>query len=324
MLTIQQELLVSTLNNLNIGLMLLNSEYRIIFINEWMQRHLDIAHKISDGSCFNDAFPELFQGRIHEAIKMAIHHNLSSTLSQSLNKSPLPLFSSPLDRKKGIRMQQAIQIIPLQVGGTFPRSCLLQVNDVTLSVSREKLLRNQALLLREQSYFDALTGVANRRRFNEYAEDEFRRARRTSSPFSLLMIDIDHFKLYNDYYGHLEGDRCLQQVAITLARTIKRPADLLTRYGGEEFAAILPDTNREGTYIVAEGMLNEIRNLNIEHLRSPTASHITISVGAATTLPKRDESVADVIKIADRALYYAKGTGRNKITFATEEGTIFS
>lgn len=323
MLKIPQELLVSTLNTINLGMILLNSEYQVVFMNKWIFNHLEFPEKISEDIYLSEIFPEIIQGRIYDAIKMAINHNLSSTISQSLNKSPFPLFSSPLDRKKGLRMQQAIQIIPMQIEN-IPRHCLLQITDVTLSVSRERLLRNQALLLREQSYFDALTGVANRRRFNEYAEDEFRRARRTVSPFSLLMIDIDHFKLYNDHYGHLEGDRCLQQVATTLMRAIKRPADLLTRYGGEEFAVILPDTNREGSYTVAEGMLYEIRNLKIEHTKSPTSPYITISIGVATTVPKKDELVTDLIKIADRALYYAKGTGRNKVVFATEEGTIFS
>jgi len=323
MLKITQELLIGMLSTINIGIVLLDSECRVVLINDWVINHLETPEKITNGVCFYTVFPKMSQGRIHEAIKMAIHHNLSSTLSPSLNKSPLPLFSSPLDRKKGIRMQQAIQIIPIQLEDA-PRYCLLQITDVTLSIHREKLLRNQALLLREQSYFDALTGVANRRRFNEYAEDEFRRARRTVSPFSLLMIDVDHFKLYNDYYGHLEGDHCLKQVAMTLARTIKRPADLLTRYGGEEFAVILPDTNREGSYTVADGMLNEIRNLKIEHIKSLTSPYVTVSIGAATTVPKKNELVTDLIKIADRALYYAKGTGRNKIVFATEEGTIFS
>ncbi|CAK0761623.1 Diguanylate cyclase [Gammaproteobacteria bacterium] len=315
MLKTHLELFINTLNAINMGIILVNNEQQIIFLNAWMKQHAQFSQNV-EGSLLVDVFPEIKKGRIHEAIKSAINHNLASILSQTLNKSPFPLFSSPINRKNGLRMQQAIQVVPIHLADS-PRHCLIQINDVSLSVSREKLLRDQSLLLREQSYLDALTGIANRRRFNEYVEDEFRRAKRATSPFSLIMIDVDHFKLYNDYYGHLAGDQCLKQVAMTLIRVIKRPADLLARYGGEEFSAILPDTNYEGANKIAKDMLASIQSLHLEHVRSLTAPYITISIGGTTRTPEENQLVTDLIKVADQALYYAKQTGRNRAIFAT-------
>lgn len=165
------------------------------------------------------------------------------------------------------------------------------------------------------SSVDGLTGIANRRRFDETLHREWRRASRTGKPFSLLVIDVDHFKLFNDNYGHQVGDECLKAVARTLEQLLRRPPDLVARYGGEEFAAILPETELDGALAVAEGMRAGIEELGITHRFSATAGVVTISIGAATMTPERgdEHGFVGLLKAADDALYRAKKNGRNKV-----------
>ena len=163
------------------------------------------------------------------------------------------------------------------------------------------------------SYIDGLTGIANRRFFENRLGDEWGRAARDAKPLSLIMCDIDYFKLYNDHYGHLAGDVCLKKVAETLRDTLKRPGDLAARYGGEEFAIILPETNSEGASFVAERLRAEIEVLGIEHKKSEIGDHLTISLGVATTIPTVAVTSSKLLDLADKALYLAKKGGRNKV-----------
>lgn len=160
---------------------------------------------------------------------------------------------------------------------------------------------------------DGLTQIANRRYFDEYLDHEWQRSARETTPISLIMCDVDCFKLYNDTYGHQAGDACLQQVAQAISRIIKRPADLVARYGGEEFALILPSTNASGSFHVASAIHAEVQQLNILHTTSFVAKHITLSIGIASVVPRKDLSPATLIAIADQALYAAKAQGRNCI-----------
>jgi diguanylate cyclase (GGDEF)-like protein len=164
------------------------------------------------------------------------------------------------------------------------------------------------------SSFDGLTGIANRRTFDSTLLREWRRSARVASPLSLLVIDVDCFKQFNDAYGHQVGDECLKAVARSLSCGTRRPADLVARYGGEEFAAVLPDTDQEGATSVAESMRRSIEELAITHRHSSAAPVVTISVGIATTTPDRadDGGFASLLKCADQALYGAKRNGRNR------------
>ena len=167
-------------------------------------------------------------------------------------------------------------------------------------------------MLKDLSSIDGLTGIPNRRRFDEVLNDEWRRALREQHSISLVMIDIDCFKAYNDNYGHLAGDDSLRKVAKTLAETVQRPMDFVARYGGEEFTAILPRTNLEGVQHVAEKMRKNIESLNIPHEFSSVARYVTISVGACSLIPLTLMSPSHLIKNADNALYSAKYNGRNQ------------
>ena len=175
-------------------------------------------------------------------------------------------------------------------------------------------LKQQADLLESLSLLDALTHIPNRRRFDETLVTEWRRAVRDETPLTLIMIDIDHFKQYNDHYGHGAGDICLQTVAKELSRCLVRPCDLVARYGGEEFVVILPDTAGEAGLQVAERLRERIENLGLPHAYSATAPVITISLGLATQLKMPEYFLPKMLNdAADNALYLAKADGRNRV-----------
>ncbi len=162
------------------------------------------------------------------------------------------------------------------------------------------------------SMLDGLTGIPNRRCFDKCFDTEWKRSERTSTSLSLIMIDIDYFKNFNDCYGHQLGDECLKQVAKTLAHSVNRAADRVARYGGEEFVCILPGTDIQGAVRVGESMRRNIEALNVSHLTSAVSDHVTISAGTATIVPKREHSQFSLLEAADRCLYKAKDDGRNQ------------
>lgn len=162
------------------------------------------------------------------------------------------------------------------------------------------------------AYLDGLTGVANRRRFDEYASVEWRRARRHGRWMSVILIDVDEFKRFNDHYGHLQGDVCLKRVAGALRKIIHRPADLLARYGGEEFACVLPETPPDGARAIAEQMRQIVEQLHIPHSQASAASHVTISLGIASVVVDHETELDEALAAADSRLYEAKAAGRNR------------
>ena len=309
-------LLDSILGAVNLGAIVLDEQHRIVLWNHWMARHSARQADAVLGQDFFAVFPEMRHKRIDSAITQALRDNFQSLLSQTLHKAPFALYThgKPAGGNGGEeRMQQAIAITPINLPGS-PRHCLIQINDVTIAVGREKLLREQTMVLRSQTFSDGLTGIANRRHFDVAIEKEMRRAMRTSSPLSLLMIDIDHFKDYNDPYGHQQGDDCLIRVAAELAAMLQRPTDLLARYGGEEFAAILPDTDAAQALRMAEAIRQHAADLRIAHAKTGNdVRHITVSIGIATQQPQQPLAISALIGAADRALYLAKGAGRNRV-----------
>ncbi|MHA4867346.1 GGDEF domain-containing protein [Duganella sp. PWIR1] len=300
-------LLESVFCAVSLGAIVLDGARRIVLWNSWMVRHSGLDQDKVIGRDFFDICPDLRDGRVAAAIDYALHNNFKSLLSQTLNKAPFALYA------RGERIQQAVEVTPIAVADTA-RHCLIQITDVSIAVGREKLLREQALVLRSQTFSDGLTGIANRRHFDVAMEKEHRRAKRAGTPLSLLMIDIDHFKAYNDHYGHQKGDQCLIQVAAALAEMLKRPCDLMARYGGEEFAMILPETDAEQAGLMAESIRARAQELAIPHARSSDASNlVTVSIGIATKRADEQVEIEALIGGADRALYQAKRNGRNRI-----------
>jgi len=193
-----------------------------------------------------------------------------------------------------------------------PVGILQNVRDITDRKQSEKKLRDAYSAVEALAVTDSLTGLANRRRFDQVLVSEWRRGMRERSPLSLLMIDADKFKSYNDTYGHLRGDSCLKQIAEAALDAVCRPGDLIARFGGEEFAVLLPGTAAEGALHLAEEICAGLRKRNLPHKHSPVGI-VTVSIGCATLVPKLGQSSAHLVKQADEALYKAKKTGRDKV-----------
>jgi diguanylate cyclase (GGDEF)-like protein len=182
---------------------------------------------------------------------------------------------------------------------------------VLARVRTQIMLKQQADRLRGMASTDALTGVANRRGFDERLDIEWRRCQRHRMPLSLIMIDIDHFKLYNDTYGHQAGDNCLQHIASALRTVLRRASDMLSRYGGEEFVCLLPGTGLDGAVERADEIGRAVERLNIIHAHPTTGPVVTVSRGVSTTIPGNEIEIVDLLQVADAMLYQAKRTGRN-------------
>jgi diguanylate cyclase (GGDEF)-like protein len=165
-------------------------------------------------------------------------------------------------------------------------------------------------------HVDGLTGIANRRHFDAMLAREWRRGQRSGSPLSLLLLDVDHFKQYNDSLGHQAGDDCLRRVAASINGALRRPADLAARYGGEEFVVMLPDTPLDGAVAVAESLRGEVKQLGLPHERSSCDDVVTVSIGVAEPQICGAQTPADLVAAADRGLYEAKRQGRNRVQVA--------
>lgn len=183
-----------------------------------------------------------------------------------------------------------------------------------ISVSND--LENANDELQKLANADGLTGLANRRIIDEYLEKETARSIRSEQPIAVIMIDIDNFKLYNDTYGHLAGDSCLKKVSKVLKNSVRRPEDLVGRYGGEEFCVILPNTDMTGASFVAERIRSDVEGLNIPHAKSTVGSVVTLSVGISNRVHGSKSTATQLLSDADKALYKAKSAGKNQVAQA--------
>jgi diguanylate cyclase (GGDEF)-like protein/PAS domain S-box-containing protein len=189
---------------------------------------------------------------------------------------------------------------------------LIIVRDISERKVAEELLLQAHAAVERLAVVDALTGLANRRRFDESLAAEWHRAMRDRAPLSLLLLDADHFKLYNDSYGHVRGDNCLREIAESAQQVVSRPGDLVARYGGEEFAVLLPGTANEGAMKVAGDICDELRERNLPH-RANAPGIVTICIGCATIVPELGQQAQILIEAADLALYNAKRGGRDRV-----------
>ena len=183
-----------------------------------------------------------------------------------------------------------------------------------LEAANEELQRSRTM-----ATTDSLTKVANRRGFEEYLDIEWPRMTRSQQPLSIILIDVDCFKSYNDTKGHIKGDDCLKKVAGVIKDVVQRPADLVARYGGEEFAVILSNTDIVGATHIAEKICSAVRNLAIPHESSQVSSYVTVSAGLATVIPVSNFNFQEIIEAADKALYQAKAAGRDRVCSHQEQ-----
>lgn len=220
-------------------------------------------------------------------------------------KLPVFYFEYPCHSPKEQRWFM-MRILPLEWDG--PKRFLVTHQNITERKLTEFRVEELAIL-------DGLTGIANRRRFDEFLESEWRRARRYGHPVSLALIDIDYFKPYNDLYGHMAGDECLRRISDILKGFSRRPEDLVARYGGEEFAAVYGNMSADAANQLAESIRQKIEQQNIPHGCGTASGCVTASVGVATFYPDREQVMkpSDLITAADKALYRAKESGRNRV-----------
>ena len=199
------------------------------------------------------------------------------------------------------------------------RSVLRLKQEIDRRKVRERELEKMTNRLQQLSNQDGLTGVPNRRYFEETFSSEWRRCVRDSKALAFLMIDIDFFKAFNDTYGHLEGDKCLKIVAKAISSCLRRPGDCMARYGGEEFAVLLPNTEMEGAMKIAQDIHCEVEKMGVVHSASTVSQQVTVSIGVHSMYPTSEQEPSKLIELADCALYTAKRSGRNRIECTCED-----
>ena len=335
------------LDHIPIGVFILDGGYKIVCWNRQMMEWTGTPPADVVGEDIRVLYPHLNSPMYRLRIEEVIEGGLPTIFSAQLHKGAV----IPMNDEAGQPRAQHVTVRPIPAPGGG-RWALFAVQDVTDLVGRirdvramhtralkeieerkkaESALRVEkekaeklAERLRYLSHRDGLTGVANRRYFDETLEREWRRSQREDDPISMILFDLDSFKAYNDNYGHLEGDECLRKVGAAAGGQLMRPTDFLARYGGEEFAVVLPGSDEEGAVTVAERLRAAVQELAIPHFFSLTGLDVaTISVGVATARPKADDGSqpGSLIGAADAALYEAKRQGRNRVVAAKSHPT---
>lgn len=288
---------------LNLGIVILDAEYRIRFWNDWMAVHSGLSAEETVGRNLFDAYPNLDQPVFLRSFKSVFTFGNFHFFSQKLHNYLFPLKAFSSFQTSFEYMQQSCTVCPLREGdGSQVTHICITVQDVTDVAAYERILV-------EMNHRDSLTGTYNRRYLTSRLKEEFERHRRYKRPMSMIMVDIDHFKNVNDTYGHPCGDHILKAVCGTIQSALRR-VDILARFGGEEFCCILPETTFENSMMIAE----RIRSLveSAAYVYDGQAIPVTVSVGVPRP-PETEDSPDTLLKNADDALYKAKETGRNLV-----------
>jgi diguanylate cyclase (GGDEF)-like protein len=301
-------------NSINIGLLVIDVDGNILLWNDWIATYSGIDTATALQKKIDTVFSKPPSTAFLSAVKNTIQYGLPVVLSNALHRSPLPLFIVDEGSEIPTPIHQAITITALNIDKET-RCCLVQIVDSSTSIKRERMLRSHSELLKKDATTDSLTGIYNRRFFDEYYKISLGQAIRQKQPLSIFMVDIDFFKQYNDYYGHPAGDKVLISVAATLKAQISRSSDMLARYGGEEFILILPNMTEENGLLFAEKLITSITDLVLPHAKSKVCNFVSVSIGLSTYDPARHREVSALVDAADTALYKAKQQGRNRAVF---------
>lgn len=298
---------------INLGIFVVDGSGQILMWNEWLAKHARVSAADAVGKSVEQAFAQVPSSAFMAALRNTLQYGLPAVLSNALHRAPLALYAvDDKDDQQTIHQSITITALQLQDGG---RCALIQVSDSSTSIKREKMLRSHSEVLKKDATTDILTGLYNRRFFDEHYKIALGQAIRQKWPMTIFMVDIDYFKQYNDYYGHPAGDKVLCAVAQALKSQLARSSDMLARYGGEEFILILPNMQAEHGMQFAEKLLQAVSVLNLPHLKSKAAKNVTISIGLSTYDPSRHREVTALIDAADTALYKAKQQGRNRASY---------
>lgn len=320
---IECQTLCAVIDSLELGVIIINTDRRVVCWNYWVAARSGHNAEQADGQLLFDLMPEIAATRLEIAINQAIHNRMPSLLSPALHGTLLPLYQSAEDRLRNRRMHQLIHVIPIM---NAPRqaACLIQISDVTATVSRERVLRQQAENLRRNSFVDPLTGVFNRRKFDELFTLEFAKAQRQQKPLAMIMLDIDHIGAYTDWYGNEQRDIVLHDIAAELKAAIHSAGDVLARFDNERFALALPGMEEKAACLFAENLRLRISTLKIANESVKEGKHVTISLGVAVMVPEASADTHTLLSSADVALYQATHEGGNSaVCFSVDEGNFF-
>ncbi|WP_210547051.1 GGDEF domain-containing protein [Rhodoferax sp. PAMC 29310] len=304
-----RKLLASTLNELKIGLEIWDANDRLVLYNKSVNHVLADFH-IPDH--IGQSYEALMRGNLRRHLIPAAIGCEDQWLTQHLAQR---------HNAGDAELQELAGDVWVNVQHTRPPDGYLisaRVN-VTDMVRRGKTLEATNQILTKQTSTDGLTGLANRRSFDQALDVEWQRASRAQLPLSLLMVDIDHFKNFNDHYGHLAGDECLRRVANALGDCVRRAGEMAVRYGGEEFVLLLPGADDAHACETAQKCLDRLRREAMPHAASPTAKNVTISIGVATVVPSSGTNAKLLVNTADAAMYRAKTGGRARYESASQE-----
>ncbi|MES2049122.1 MAG: diguanylate cyclase [Pseudomonadota bacterium] len=303
--------LESIISSINMGLIVVDADENILLWNDWVVKHSEIPKNRALTAKIATAFQDAPSPAFLSALRSALTYGLPVVLSNALHRSPLALYVPAEKHIKKVRMHLSITITPLPIAHG-KACCLIQISDSSTSIKREKMLRSHSEILKRDATTDSLTGIYNRRFFDEHYKLALGQAERQKLPLSMFMIDIDFFKEYNDYYGHPTGDKTLIKVANALKAQLSRSTDVVARFGGEEFILMLPNMPEEHAMSFAHRIRLAIWELAIPHLKSRIAQQISVSIGVSTYDDRSEINMPFLVDAADAALYKAKQNGRNQ------------
>lgn len=296
------------------GLILLDSEGRVLRWNRWLARYSGIPAKDAEQRLLVEVFPETLRTRLTLAVQQACVNGLPSLLSPALHGTLMPLYRSTDDRAQHLRMQQLTHVIPVRHDSHA--ACLIQITDVTANISRERQLRQQTDLLRRAATLDPVTGLSNRKSFDEIFEREFRHAIQSGQTIGLMMIDVEHLHGISELFGREEGDRVLRTLAQAVQAGIRPAQDTAARFATDKIVVLLPARNAEAMCTPGCDILAAA-----QQIRMPSGQAIAIHCGIAAIRPTPDADAHILISSAEVALFHAthEATGR-VVCFDADEG----
>ena len=310
------QLLASSLNSVDVGLQVWDAEDKLVLYNKKIAQLEDRLHRPEH---IGQSFEHLLREGLRQGCIPAARGFEEAWLNERLRKRALVNQSKEPELVK-ISAAMWVNVYETRTPEGYLVSAWVDVSDLVL---KGQLLEASNEQLAQQSATDGLTGLANRRHFDEALKTEWLRAARRHSPLSLLMVDIDHFKRYNDHYGHLAGDECLRRVAHALSLCAHRAGELVARYGGEEFVILLPASDMTQACETAQRCLDQIMQEALPHDASNSSKLVTLSIGVACLQPKATLDASTLLKAADAAMYRAKSNGRSCYQLAqSSDGAI--